>query len=136
MTIKVSFSALLMLFLTLSLAAEEAADMHSSRISLDWHGTYRGVLPTASGGGAETQIILREDGTYQKKIIYLEQRDNVFIKEGEFEWNESGSAIRLLNIKSSPSWYIVGENRLFQLDMEGERISDELEEHHILRKVD
>lgn len=116
--------------------SEKPPDMHTSRISLDWQGTYLGILPTAGGGGIETKITLSEDYSYTMQTKYLDKEESVFTRKGKFVWDDKGSKITLQNITTAPSQYLVGENMLIQLDMDGNRITGELEEHYILRKVE
>ena len=62
---------------------------HNSRNSLDWAGTYRGVLPCADCPGIETTVTLRADGTYSATSRYLE-RDVARTGEGRFSWSNDG----------------------------------------------
>ena len=39
-------------------------DIHNAETSLDYRGTYRGVLPAADCPGIETTLTLKPDGTY------------------------------------------------------------------------
>jgi uncharacterized lipoprotein NlpE involved in copper resistance len=130
------FCLVLLLIFSAIINAEKPPDMHTSRISLDWQGTYLGILPTAGGGGMETKITLSEDCSYTMQTKYLDKEDSVSARKGKFVWDEKGSKITLQNIISSPSQYLVGENMLIQLDMDGNRITGELEEHYILRKIE
>ena len=56
--------------------------------------------------------------------------ESIFKVAGKFDWDGKGSKITL----SDGSKYLVGENQLFMLDNEGNRISGELAEHYILKK--
>ena len=40
-------------------------DIHNSRNSLDWAGTYEGVLPCADCPGTKTRLTLNQDGSYR-----------------------------------------------------------------------
>ena len=109
-------------------------DMHTSRIALDYHGVYEGIMTCASCSGIYTRIELREDDTYLIKRKYLGvEGDNVFYSEGRFTWDDSGGNI-FLEGEDVPNKYMVGENQLIHLDSEGLRIRGELEEYYILRK--
>lgn len=112
-------------------------DMHNSMISLDWAGTYHGVVPCADCEGIDTKITLTEDFTYQIERNYIGRSDQIFRSGGTFSWSEDGSRIQLndLNPSHAPGVFQVGENRLFQLDMEGNRIRGDLAQHYILTKV-
>ena len=108
-------------------------DMHNARISLDYEGTYTGKLPTASGMGMIVTITLGKD-TYVKKTEYVGQI-GIFEERGSFTWNEEGNTIILSGITGAPSKYFVGENKLIQLDMDGNRITGELADMYILHKL-
>lgn len=108
----------------------------NSRTSLDWDGTYFGVLPCADCEGIETTITLSKDLTYSLKSKYVGKSAEVFEKSGSFTWNEAGSIITLSGFTEGegPSKYFVGENRLTQLDIEGNKISGALAEKYVLTK--
>ncbi|AFL85694.1 putative lipoprotein NlpE involved in copper resistance [Belliella baltica DSM 15883] len=114
--------------------SEEFKEEHNALNSLDYMGVYSGVLPCADCEGIETTIELGSGNSYVKKVIYL-GKDNQQIVEtgGTFTWNEAGNTITL-NEEDMPNQYFVGENILFHLDMEGNRITGELAEKYELRK--
>lgn len=108
-------------------------DMHTSQLALDVAGTYTGVLPCASCEGIETSITLT-DSTYDLNMVYLgEDEPNTFKESGTYSWNEDGSTITLNN-EESPNQYFVGENVLFHLNQDGERVTGELAEFYRLEK--
>ena len=111
-------------------------DMHTSEISLDWQGTYKGVLPCADCPGIETEITLYKDKRFSKKTKY-QGKDNrrVFEQTGTFVWDSTGSVIQLNSKTNAASKYKVGENYLQQLDLEGNEINGELKEHYMLEKM-
>jgi len=111
-------------------------DMNTSEISLDWQGTYKGVLPCADCPGIETEITLYKDKRYSKKTKYLgKDSRRVFEQTGTFVWDSTGSVIQLNSIKNAATKYKVGENYLQQLDLEGNEIKGDLKEHYILDKI-
>ena len=115
---------------------EKVPDYHTSRISLDWDGTYIGTLPCADCAGIETEITLNADYSYRVKRLYLERSDSTFVTEGSFRWLEDGLRIELINSDSGSWFYQIGENRLFRLDDEGKRITGSLSDLYILEKVE
>lgn len=109
---------------------------HNSMNSLDWSGTYNGTTPCADCLGIETILTLKYDSTYELKTKYIGKREPLFSTSGSFSWNESGNQIRLQSgIQNRPDEYIVEENRLLQLDMNGKKITGQLKENYILEKV-
>lgn len=117
--------------------AKEAAvapDTHNSRNSLNYEGVYRGVLPCADCSGIETTITLDRSGNYTRTMKYLGKAgDATYTDSGKYKWDETGNKIEL-DSESAVGKYQVGEGRLFQLDLEGNRITGDLAEHYILIK--
>lgn len=88
----------------------QSPDIHNSRISLDWAGTYQGVLPCADCPGTMTRLTLNQDGTYQ---LVTEARGASTEKSvsGVFTWQPSGNAITL-DKSGGRQQFAVGEGRL------------------------
>ena len=116
-------------------AAAAASAAHSSVTSLDWSGTYRGVVPCADCEGIETEITLGRNGTYVLKTRYLGKEATGREAQGAFTWVAGGSAIRLEGLPGRPGRYQVVENALVQLDVEGRPIPDDLAPKYRLAKV-
>lgn len=110
---------------------------NNSRTSLDWKGVYRGILPCADCEGIETEITLNADLTYKIAETYLGKKVEAFKENSTFIWDEAGAKITLQNAEpnSANNQYFVGENVLFKLDAEGNRIEGELKEKYQLKKV-
>ena len=104
---------------------------------LDWAGTYAGVVPCADCSGIFTQIILKKDNAYNLQIEYLGSEKPTEKFEGVFQWNDAGNIITLsgLKEKSLPSFYLLGENKLIQLDLEGKIIPGDSVSNYILTKI-
>ena len=119
-----------------AMSAPEAAspDGHTSRNSLDWAGTYSGVLPCADCPGIETSVILHSDGTYESSMFYIDESAIPQTTNGTFSWNETGSTIVLDSEGEVMEQYQVGENQLFRLDRNGQRITGDLAPYYVLRK--
>ncbi|GMO57556.1 MAG: hypothetical protein Ta2A_03070 [Treponemataceae bacterium] len=115
--------------------ADTAIDAaHNSRNSVNWDGVYRGVIPAADGPGINVEIVLRLDETYSIGYQYVDRGEESFTEAGTFQWNDAGSAIEL-DVKNMPPHYQVGENRLIQLDMSGEKITGDFADDYVLEKV-
>lgn len=113
-------------------ASNQADSAHNSQNSLDWIGTYQGTLPCADCPGIRYVLTLKDNNSYQLKTQYLERGDSVFTESGTFTWDKNGNQITLADRGEK---FQVGENRLFHLDMEGNRITGNLAEHYILTKT-
>lgn len=108
----------------------------TSQNALDWNGVYEGILPCADCEGTKTTITLNQDLTFVKKVEYLGKDQEVFENQGTFKWNETGNRIILEGLEDTPNQFIVGENVLIQLDIQGNRITGEMADKYILTKTD
>jgi copper homeostasis protein (lipoprotein) len=112
-----------------------ATDADNSRSSVDWPGTYKGTLPCADCEGIETSITIDTALNYTLTQKYLGKPANPVEQKGSFSWNGAGGIITLNGITKAPAQYLVGENVLIQLDMEGNRVSGALADKYRLAKV-
>lgn len=110
------------------------APADTSRLALDWAGTYSGIVPCANCPGIKTVVTLHDDGSYRRSLDYIDESSGPAAKTGTFTWNDAGSSITLNSDAGAPDQYQVGEHRLFQLDMQGQRIEGDLAEHYILHQ--
>jgi uncharacterized lipoprotein NlpE involved in copper resistance/heat shock protein HslJ len=116
-------------------ADDEIVDAaHNSRNSLDWDGIYTGTLPCADCDGIRSTVTLNTDGTFSRERVYVGKSDTPIADSGTFAWNEAGSIVTLSG-DDGEQQYQVGENRLFHLDRDGIRISGDLADRYVLRKV-
>ncbi len=104
----------------------------NSMTSVDWPGTYQGILPCADCEGIKTQLLIGKDLNYILKTQYLGKGDSVLQEKGKFGWDKTGSKITLDN--ANKQIYQVGENRIFHLDKEGNRITGSLADKYIMEK--
>ena len=78
---------------------------------------------------------MNNDLSYTLKTKYLGKGDGkVFQEAGSFVWDKTGGIISLEGLRGSPSQFKVGENRLIQLDMDGNAITGGIAEKYILTK--
>lgn len=106
--------------------------LHNSQNSLDWSGTYIGIIPCADCPGIETTVVLNQDETFTYKASYLE-RNLILIDSGKFMWHDHGSIVHIKG-KEVDMKYKVGENQLFSLDQEEKIIDGPLHNNYILKK--
>lgn len=111
-----------------------AVPADTSRLALDWAGTYSGTVPCASCPGIETVVTLHDDGTYLRSLHYIGESPIPEVETGTFSWNDAGSSITLDSDAGASHQYQVGEHRLFHLDMQGQRIEGDLADHYILHQ--
>jgi YD repeat-containing protein len=98
----------------------------NSQTSLDWAGTYEGTIPCADCSGISTTLTLNQDNTFRKSEIYQGKSTKAFMTEGTFSWDEDGQRITTTSTNGDKQQYFVGENVLFHLDKDGQRIEGNL----------
>ncbi|MFA7615975.1 MAG: copper resistance protein NlpE [Moheibacter sp.] len=98
---------------------EPAIDMSNSKNSIQYLGTYKGVVPCADCEGIETVITLNPDESYEIKETYLGKSDNSFEDIGSFDWMDDGNRLKLEDTDSNIRFFEVAENKLIMLDSEG-----------------
>ena len=109
--------------------------VHNTRNSVDYAGTYKGVTPCGDCEGIEVVLTIDMDSTYSHSMKYLGKGDaKPVIKTGKYVWVDGGT-IQLNGITDGPSKYKVGGGRMWQLDMQGNKIEGELAEKYILTKT-
>lgn len=116
------------------LSEEELVDGHTSQNALDWAGTYEGTLPCADCPGIKIELTINSDQTFSMYQEYLE-RDVKGTETGTFSWDEGGNVVTLTTESGREDLYQVGENRLYRLDPEGNRVQGELADLYILEKT-
>lgn len=113
-------------------AATKITTADNSMNSLDWQGTYTGIMPCADCEGISTAITLKRDLTFVLRTKYPGKSDSVYESTGRFTWNKEGNKITLSNSESAV--YFIGENTLAQLDKTGNQIVGATTGKYILQK--
>jgi copper homeostasis protein (lipoprotein) len=111
-----------------------ATDFYNSRNSIEWQGSYLGVLPCADCPGIQKTIYLYRDGGYRIRIQYMGKEVRATELSGKIDWADDGNSITLTELNGLEQSYLVGENRLIQLDGNGSRITGALATRYILSK--
>ena len=101
--------------------------------SVDWAGTYQGVLPCADCEGIDTELVLNDNGTFKRTMTYLGKEGEPQVDEGSFTWTADGGTVEV-TIGDETTRYFVGEGYVTQLDMEGNKITGELADKYVLQK--
>lgn len=107
---------------------------HNSQNALDWTGAYTGVTPCADCEGIKTLLVLKDDYRFEKHLIYLGKSEEPFVQEGVFNFLEDGNRIAL-QFSERVVYFHIGEDQIFLLDQEGERIDDRLSPLYRLGRV-
>jgi copper homeostasis protein (lipoprotein) len=90
---------------------------HASLNSIDWEGTYTGIISCSDCNGINTTLTLNKDNTYILKEYHQGKPEKPKVISGAFIWNKNGSSIELSEINQQVKKYKVGENNLTQLDV-------------------
>ncbi len=107
---------------------------HTASTAIDVAGTYKGTLPCADCEGIATTLVLTDTRQYTLTTEYLGKKEAATVtKTGNWTW-KTGNIVLLEGITEAPNQYFVGEGRVFQLDMNGNRITGGLAEKYILTK--
>lgn len=109
-------------------------DHHTSQLSLDYLGTYKGIIPCADCEGIETALSLIDESNYQLTTLYLGKSKKPFEVRGTYSWKEDGNTIVLAGLDGGANQYKVVENSLIQLDLQGNRVTGELGRKYVLQK--
>lgn len=92
----------------------QPVDIHNSRISLDWAGTYVGVLPCTDCPGTKIRLTLNYDGSYRLVTQAQGSQNAERSVTGVFTWLPNGNAITL-DERGGRQRFFVGEGRLILL---------------------
>ena len=112
-------------------APQEVKD--NSRNTLDWYGTYSGILPCDDCMGKRTIIQLKEGMETEVTTIALGKMQKIENFVGEFSWDESGNRISYNDRNNITYYFRVDEN---QLVFDGHQPTDAFAEENqfILKK--
>ncbi len=106
----------------------DQVDAHNSKNSLDWEGSYSGVLPCDDCVGIDTFLTINRDNTYtvtQRFLDTVNNESDEIREEGIFYWNDEGSSITLESIQGEISTFRVGELFLTPLNKNGIEVRPE-----------
>lgn len=109
----------------------ETTDIDNFQTTINFGGSYFGVLPCASCPGINTLITINTDGTYEKTVEYLASNDIPETTKGKFTLDKTRQVITM-----GEHSYLVAENQLFTLDENYKKIEGELAENYILTKTE
>lgn len=119
---------------SLTVANDLVDSEHNAQNSLDWFGTYEGVLPCADCEGIKTTIVLNPDETFTYTAEYI-NKDFTEESQGNIMWHDNGSVIHLKDDENVDIRLKVIENALIHLDQEGNEIDGALKDHYQLNKI-
>lgn len=132
----ITLTSFLVSFTACKTAQTTADNAHNSKNSLDWQGVYTGVTPCADCEGIETVLRIDTNSNYKLETTYLGKSAKPFVEKGSFTWDKSGGRIKLRNSgkATQPSYFLVGESQLIQLNTDGKPVMSDLASKYILKK--
>jgi uncharacterized lipoprotein NlpE involved in copper resistance len=117
--------------------SDSISDTHNGKNSLDWAGTYQGVLPCADCDGIRYILTLKPNNTYHMAQMYLNKKNDAHKSDGKLIWDKSGNKITLEekgdNNEEKQSFNVL-ENKLLALGRDGNIITGNLADRYILTK--
>lgn len=118
-------------------SATNPAPASTTETSLDWNGTYEGVLPCASCEGLKTTLVLNPDKTYELTEEYLGKgKGNTFKVKGTFKFDQTTPAVIQLDKAGNNRKFSVAEGSLQARAVEtGEEITGPIAAEYKLKKV-
>lgn len=111
-------------------------DHHTAENSLDWEGTYTGIIPCADCEGIETWLTLNEDLSFTLVRNYLKNKAIVSdTTVGDFEWQKNNVKLQEDKPNGETLFFSIEESQVRQLTNAAKEVVGELANHYILRKT-
>lgn len=80
---------------------------HKAANSLDWEGAYSGTIPSASGTGYETVLVLGSKRNYiMSQRINHKGKRNILQSAGHFSWIRDSSVVQLSAKDDRQQWFV------------------------------
>lgn len=129
------FFLVIMLFLLISCAKKEVEASNSSRKTLDWAGTYCGVVPNYDNLGTYIELELNEDLTFTKRVKKQGTSDELKTVKGTITWSKDGNSMVLDSYAEVESSVLLVKKDMVQWKKINEiEFDDELVENNTLAK--
>lgn len=112
------------------------ADQHNAQNSLDYEGTYEGVLPCIKNDCKEIELSLKlmKNGifVYSTKRVGIDKEQ--LMTSGTYHFEADGNTIVLDQIADVPNSFFISEGKIYQLDKDQKKIEGPDEEKYVLIK--
>lgn len=111
---------------------------NSARNSVNWPGTYLGIIPCADCPGIKMEVVLDRTEQFIIRTKYTGKDGAQYKNKGQVQWGPNGNIIKLngLGDDSSSFQFAVEKDQLVKLDVSGKRIEGDLKDHYVLKKTD
>ena len=120
-------------FTEIAEGVKTAGDGHNAQNSLDTDGVYVGLIADESGKVSADTTIVELTGKLFKKTVKAKNTVKES-SEGTIGWSEDGSTITLIGAGASNK-YFVGENKLIQLNAQGNKpVGEDAKKYTLTKK--
>lgn len=111
-------------------------DTHNAQTSLDYEGTYEGVLPCLKSDCKEIELKLQlmPEGVFVYSTKRLGIDNEELMTTGTYHFEEDGNTIVLDQIANVPNAFFISEGKIYQLDKDQKKIEGPDAEKYILLK--
>jgi len=101
------------------------------KVSPNYEGIYKGVLPAADGPGIETTLTLNSNQTFTLRSVYID-KENSFDEKGTYSLEDSVLTLKAEN--GELSYYKTGEKQVRKLTADKQEITGEWADRYVLTK--
>lgn len=108
----------------------------TAETSLDWNGTYKGVIPCADCQGIEYVLELNQDKTFKLTQTYLGKSAQILVQQGGFHFDKMQPSLIKLDAHGSNQVFFIGEGWAELRYSDGKKITGNLENLYRLSKLD
>lgn len=130
------FLFLITVALLISCNKAEKESINSSQNTLNWAGSYRGVIPNYDNQGVYVELELTDTLTYIKSTKQSGTNDRLVTIDGTFTWSKDGNSIILESDSETKNSILkIEKNRVLWENITGtENVESELE-NYVMTKV-
>lgn len=126
-----------------ALAKSHQSDDHSAHTKpidkkLDFHGVFYGYLPCNDCDGVKSTLSLKQNNNYLLVTQPAKDSSREYYEKGKYTWDEENHLLVLTSRKDSSTrqFLIKDEGTIVQLNSDGTRMSEELEDDYTLQRSD
>lgn len=111
-------------------------ETHHAQAGDDWPGLYFGFTPCSDCKGVKTTLALNKNKSYVLVTQFVGKSEREFVERGKFAVGDDSKIVLTPRNGSALHYFAVGENKLIQLDNNGNRIAGEQADRYTLRRKD
>lgn len=106
--------------------------------SLEFHGIFYGYLPCNDCAGIKSTLSLKQNNNYLLVTQPAKDSSREYYEKGKYKWDEENHILVLTSRKDSSvrQFLIKDEGTIVQMNSDGTRMSEELEDDYTLQRSD